>query len=304
MNRIEVIENLCNAFPELGLNNQEQLTLRHYEEKAEDAGSLTIGCEIEVRWRHYFPELWEKYNMENVPYSRMDRQQQYDLSYDCDVLERELIPRLALTEAAGIPKGRDKYYEFAHSPVYHPYTLSIEVGLLKKLGLIPKGIKHSLQITIGGLGHSRDTGLMLMALELLGYTSPERILSAADSDKALAWGRKGRAGLRERDGTLLSLGAEKAIELRTLELPVTDREIGELFARTSLMANAINGVNEKQFMKWLNIVDELEQLGHWHNIDVWSNWGPPYQNPEIWKDFASKLPLIDNTRLKELVDEL
>jgi hypothetical protein len=266
-----------------------------------------IGCEVEVRWRHYFPELWDKF-LANRPYSDLSLDERDELTHLCCEQEAVLVPRLQTTQVCGVPSGKDRYYEFANSPCYHPYTLYFEIQLLKQLGLIPAGFRHSLQITIGGLGQNRDTGMLLMALEILGYSSPERILSAAVSDKAATWGRKGRAGLRHRASVDMLLGAAEGMELRTLELPIFDREIRALFKDAWLMANASQSKparkGEQQYMKWLLIVDELEEIGRRNNIDTYTNWGRPWDNPEIWNDFATKLPLIDNTRLKELVDDL
>jgi hypothetical protein len=304
MDRVKVLENLCEAL-QLGHSDFHGcIALRKYEEKARLADSVTIGCEVEVRFKSYFPELYEKY-LEGTSYDQLSNLTKLNFTAECNDAEIELQKKLKLTEEAGVPKGKDRYYEFANAPVHHPYTLTVELSMLRDAGLIPKGIKHPLHITVGGLGHSRDTGLMLMALELLGYTSPERILAVAVDDKAVAWARKGRAGMRERKAADLSLGADKAIELRTLELPLMQRQIEELFGIVHAMATAISGKgSEHRYNQWLLIVDELEELGRFHNIDTYTNWGAPYDNPAIWKDFAAKLPLIDNTRLKELVNDL
>lgn len=307
MNRVDIINNLIDAFPdELTRPNRSIHShwddLRLCEVVAEKEGMVTIGCEVEVRWSAYFPDLWDEY-LANTKHLDLTKADQEFISAECTRREEILLPRLKATEDAGIPKGKDRYYEFANAPCYHPATLSFELSLLKRLNLIPAGTKHSLQITVGGLGQTRDAGMLLMAMELLGYTSPERITSAAFSEKAASWGRKGRAGLREREAAEMSLGASVGVELRTLELPLTDREINEMLSRCWLMANAIKD-NGTQYDKWLLIVDELEELGRTHRIDTNLNWGRPWDNPNIWKDFAKKLPLIDNTRLKELVDDL
>lgn len=306
MDRVQVLDNLIDAF-ELGHPDFHGThRLRHYEEKAMKANAVTIGCEVEVRFSSYFPELYAEY-LEDTTYDKLSNVKK--LKFDVDVTNAEeelgLKEKFAKSEAAGVPKGKDRYYEFANSPVYHPYTLTVELGLLRDIGLIPEGIKHPLHITIGGLGHSRDTGLMLMALEILGYTSPERIWEVAVSDKAVTWARKGRAGMRERSATELSLGATKAIELRTLELPKTQREIEDLFGLVHNIATAISDkATEAQYDRWLLVVDELEEIGRRHQIDTYTNWGRPFDNPQIWIDFATKLPLIENTKLKELVNAL
>jgi hypothetical protein len=304
MDRVQVLDNLIDAF---GLGHPDfhgTHRLRHYEEKAMKADAVTIGCEVEVRFSSYFPELYAKY-LEDTSFEELSNKQKLNFTAEINELEPMLQADLAKSEAAGVPKGKDRYYEFANLPVYHPYTLTVELSLLRDAGLIPKGIKHPLHITIGGLGHSQDVGYMLMTLELLGYTSPARIWDVAVSNKAVTWARKGRAGMRERSAAELSLGATKAIELRTLELPETQRGIEELFGLTHKMATIICGKGtDLDVMRLARVWEELAEIGHVHDIDVYSNWGRPYDNPQIWIDFANKLPNIDTTVLKELVNEL
>jgi len=304
MDRVQVLDNLIDAF---GLGHPDfhgTHRLRHYEEKARKADAVTIGCEVEVRFKSYFPDLYAKY-LEGTTYEKLSNKQKLNFGAEVTEAERSLRELLAKSEQCGVPKGQDRYYEFANSPVHHPYTLTVELGLLRDVGLIPEGIKHPLHITIGGIGHSVDAGMMLMALELMGYTSTERIWDVAVSDKAVAWARKGRAGMRERSAAELSLGTTKAIELRTLELPATQRGVEELFGIVHNMAMSITGKNgDEGLMRWLLVVEELHELGHQHNIDTYSNWGRPYDNPQIWIDFANKLPNIDTTVLKALVNDL
>lgn len=304
MDRVDVLENLIGAF-ELGHPDFHGThRLRHYEEKAMKANAVTIGCEVEVRFSSYFPELYEKY-LKGTSYDKLSNKQKLNFGAEVSEAERDLIDQLAKSYACGVPKGQDRYYEFANKPVYHPYTLTVELGLLRDVGLIPKGFKHPLHITIGGLGHSQDVGYMLMTLELLGYTSPARIWDVAVSDKAVAWARKGRAGMRERSAAELSLGTTKAIELRTLELPDSQTEIEKLFGLTHRMATIITGKGTDQdVLRLARVWEELAEIGHVHDIDVYSNWGRPYDNPQIWIDFANKLPNIDTTVLKELVNDL
>lgn len=304
MDRVQVLENLIDAF---GLGHPDfhgTSALRKYEEKARKANDVTIGCEVEVRFKSYFPDLYAKY-LEGTSYEKLSNKQKLNFSAEVTDAERSLQELLIKSEQCGVPKGKDRYYEFANQPVHHPYTLTVELSLLRDAGLIPEGIKHPLHITIGGLGHSRDVGMMLMTLELLGYTSPERIWDVAVSDKAVAWARKGRAGMRERSAAELSLGATKAIELRTLELPETQHGIEELFGLVHRMSSIIaKKDNDRDLMNLLKVWEELEEIGHAHSIDVYSNWGRPYDNPHIWIDFANKLPNIDTTVLKELVNAL
>jgi len=304
MDRVQVLDNLIDAFNLGHPDFHGTHLLRKYEQKAAKANAVTIGCEVEVRFKSYFPELYAKY-LEDTSYERLSNKQKLNFGAEVTEAERPLQELLAKSAQCGVPKGKDRYYEFANAPVHHPYTLTVELGLLRDAGLIPKGVKHPLHITIGGLGHSQDVGFMLMTLELLGYTSPSRIWDVAVSDKAVAWARKGRAGMRERSAAELSLGATKAIELRTLELPETQTGIENLFGLTHRMATIISGKGTDQdVLRLARVWEELAEIGHVHDIDVYSNWGRPYDNPQIWIDFANKLPNIDTSTLKELVNEL
>lgn len=306
--RFTAIRNLVDHFPEMSalhsVNRTKFKNMQACELEAMECSKhgeiITIGVEVEVRWRSYFPELW-KNHLEGKVYSELSYDEKELLTKLCDAEEAILLPKLKATERLGIPKGKDKYYEFALEPAHHPSVIWYELELLKAANLIPDNMKHSLHITLGGMEANKDAYLMLMCLELLGYSSTERLCSAAVTDKAVLWGRRGRAGIRERESYQMKLGKTTGIELRTLELPTDQKEIEYLLFITWMMANYIK--NKDRYPAWNNVVLELEGIAENNNIDISKNWGRPYENPEVWIDFANKIPHI-NTRplLRAIID--
>jgi hypothetical protein len=170
--------------------------------------------------------------------------------------------------------------------------------------------KHSLHITIGGLGVTKKAGMILMALEVIRFTSPERITEAlhlTNPERAMSWGRKGRAGLRERidsDEFPLGLGKEIAVELRTLELPTAEDMSAILFAMTFFLAHCATAKNPKFKAHWKLICDELEAIGQQQGLDVTSNWGRSNENPGNWLALAEALPKFDVLHLIELINSI
>jgi hypothetical protein len=313
MNRTDVIRRLHAAFPELGPLPEESVkTMQEHEDAMAMADVISLGAEVEVRWRHYFPHLYDVF-LKNTPYSELSDQSKKLLTDHCSREEKHLIPRLKLTEYCGIPKGKDKYYEFAFAPCHNPAILAYEIQLLRRLQLIPTNYKHSLHLTIGGLGASFKAGMILMALELIGFSSKERIISACDPDdpmrvhRALTWGRKGRAGMRERKPTdviPLTLGKSVGIELRTLELPTDERASAILFMAAHKLAVCATSSDPRHMKHWELIVGELINLGRDHHLDVTTNWGRPYEDPDLWLCFAKCLDQFDTKELIRLINEI
>lgn len=311
--RTQVIRDLFEAFPELGpIPEQSIQTMQENEDAMASADVCSLGAEVEVRWRHYFPHLYDVF-LKNTPYSQLTDRSKKLLTDHCTREEVQLIPRLKLTEYCGIPKGKDKYYEFAFSPCHNPAILAYEIQLLRQLKLIPTNHKHSLHLTIGGLGASFKAGMILMALEILGFSSKERIISACDPDdpmtkhRAMTWGRKGRAGMRERKPTdviPLTLGKSVGIELRTLELPTDERVSAILFMIAHKLALCATSPDPRHAKHWDLIVGELVNLGRDQHLDVTKNWGRPYEDPDLWLCFAKCLGNFDTNELATLINEI
>lgn len=267
----------------------------------------TIGCEVEVTWSSLFPEEASEYfgtRNENGVFERTYAQLVYKDKLAIDALRRrhdqQLLPLYEATEIAGIPKGNDAYWEFAHAPAYSHKTLHSEVGLLIDCGLIPPDQNHSLHVTLGGLAPQRGgASLLLSGLELC-YVTPERIRIATESTYGggrRAWDRSGNEGIRERRPQELELGQETGTEFRSLELRGKEQSGGLLRSAQMLGASLLGYRLRTETSPPLldSLADEwciYRSIVHgvWEGYDLPARqWGSPRENADVWRIWADCL---------------
>jgi len=291
--RIKVIQNLYNEFAEY-LDHQcpDLSKMQEFEYDFEEQNLLTIGAEVEVRWRSFFPKLYDQF-LKGTEYSELSKEDQTRMTELCQIAEVTLLPKLRATERAGIPRGADRYHEFAFKPCYNSVVLAFEIHTLRMLELIPTNMKHSLHITIGGMEQGFDSGMVLLALEIMGFSSKERIYQALDPDKFVAWGRRGHGGLREREKKDISLGKDVAVEFRTLELPTDETASKILIFLAWLLANTAKNPSSKT--QWDDVCESLYATCQPFSLDITSNWGRPQDNRDLWSHYADNL---DNLRVQ------
>lgn len=273
----EILNNLRETF----IQNQKNLYVSDYMQWQ---SVCPVGIEIEVKWRYYFPQLWDKY-LQHTSYKSLAPELQQALSDECTELEKVLYPRLEKTRECGIEKGQDKYYEFAFNPVSDMYLLADQVLLLQKENLIPSGI-HSLHLTIGNLKPVKDSYYLLLLLEML-YCDKDRVASAFHQENSKlsgTWARKGMGGIFTKEAHELKYGYEQAIELRTLQ--ITDNTpISKLLCQCSILADTIyqkmNGAENIQVQQWNNWLVEVQNILQQMNLTN-SNWKKPNLSPQYW----------------------
>lgn len=268
-------------------------------------GICPIGIEVEVKWRDYFPELWEKY-LKNSAYKDLSPIDQQCLTQECSQLEKILLPKLNATVNCGLEKGADKYWEFAFGPATQMNLMVGQVNVLQCANLIPSG-SHSLHLTIGGLTGNKDSYYMLLLLETL-FSTKDRIKSAFNKDNANisgTWARKGMGGLFVKDKNDLKHGYETAIELRTLELS-DQNNIEDIIYLTSFLSDIIyakkqnNTVLNQSYQEkiniWNNFVNKsAEKLENYGLSD--KNWKKPNLSPEYWIQYIDLFEkLSDNVK--------
>lgn len=267
--------------------------------KAQLANATTIGVEVEVRFSSYFPRVFDKYKLGSRPYSALSARQQANFIKDITPLEAKLLPMLEKTVELGVPKGKDRYWEFALQPAYHPNVIAEELELLRRANLIPMNQHHSLHITLGGLPKGKDAGMLLMVMELLGCSSHQRIMSGVDPDRAVSWGRRGRAGMRERS-TDLAYGTTVAVEFRTLELQPTYQFTQFMLYVIWYLAECIRRPDMRHI--WEIVLAEAMKLVQ--HLDVSTNWGRGYENVDKWSKLADTLFNVDSLPLRRLIEGL
>ncbi len=247
--------------------------------------NYSIGIEIEVKFRYYFPEIFKEYFIDKKWDEYNDIEKEI-ISSKIETNEKVLLPLLESTVIAGIPKGNDKYWEFAFNPVNDLTLLYYQIEILKSNNLIPEG-EHSLHISIGGLKPDKKLYHILMILELL-FLKKERILSGFDFKKKMngTWAKKGRAGIFPKFKSDL-IDSEIGSELRTLCI-YNDTDVYSMFTILHYMlhnncSDLINQVLNK--MSEFNLPDVNWENIH-KNIDIWTRY---HDNFEILSNFTKKL---------------
>lgn len=252
---------------------------------------VPVGLEIEVPWRSYFPQLWREYGLDHRRFGQLEATEALELSRRCAQLEVSLRPRLDQTTACGVPRGNDRYWEFALAPAGDLALLAYQVRLLTASGTLPRDRRHSLQITIGDLAPSANVYYLLMALELQ-HVDPRRIragVTAAEGGPIFTgWLRKGRAGVHRKEGEELALGSRVACELRTLQLPEGDVEFRQLLHTLAWGLEGMSPFGARPAKEsWQRYVAHARQALASHGLPA-GNWAGAA--PSVWHDFASAMP--------------
>lgn len=263
-----------------------------------------IGIEVEVKWRDYFPQLWDEY-LADTSYQELSSDKKHELTSRCAALEEFLLPRLKATAACGIEKGADKYWEFAFPPVTDVYILADQVNILKTEGLIPAG-SHSLHVTVGGLHASRYSYYMLLLLEMLSCDA-NRIASAyhaTNSKLSATWARKGLGGIYQKDAGDLQYGFSQAIELRTLALS-NEMDVAKLLQTVSIISDTIHcikhGRESDVTRAWKCFVDQAQQVLDEYGLDD-TNWKKPNITQEYWDVYIDNFESIRGRVLMAYVE--
>ncbi|MDQ5886173.1 MAG: hypothetical protein QG628_570 [Patescibacteria group bacterium] len=313
--------------------NLDELSRRESDARALfDKGVLpSIGCEIEVTWSSIYPEVADEFfgpadrlGRRPIRYSDLDEDQQRKFNSFCDHYDAINVPRYQRTHDAGIPKGEDAYWEFAHNPTYDHRTLSEEVELLYRERLIPEDAEHSLHVTLGNIANKgAGASFILSGLELL-HVSPQRVQSAIRPSRYgtnMSWARRGKDGIRERPARDLSLGSSVAVEMRSLTANSSEHTAEVL--RTAQMLGSILLTYRKQDASmpigiesirelWPEFRDSLKQLWTARGLPS-SSWGTPQYNRSRWVTWAQCLADRDQAgtlerqtvdTIKKIVDEV
>lgn len=269
-------------------------------EKPLNPGALSIGIEIEVPWSSYFPGLWEKYGLAGRRISSLSTPELLELTRECSELETELHPRLQKVVDCGIPRGNDRYHEFAFNPVHDTSLLVEQVRLLSGAGLLPRQRKHSLQVTIGGMPRCRSLYYLAMLLEVQ-FVDPERIrggMAQTESIIHTGWARKGMAGIHEKGPDDLKYGCAVASEIRMLQLPTDNLEFSKLMATVQWGANAIAeaqaGHETLAARQWSDFEAKAQKTLRINGFDDsnWSRIEAAARRHEVWRTFSEKLALM------------
>lgn len=262
-------------------------------------GRVSIGAEIEVPWSSFFPDLWKKYRLGELRVGDLAPSELDALRAECYEIEKTLLPRLQSTVDCGIPRGNDRYWEFAFRPVHDTLLFTRQVGLLSQAGLLPRDKRHSLQLTIGGIAPCRSLYYLAMVLELF-HVDPARMRAGLEKRQQIihsGWMRKGRAGIHRKEADELEAGAQVASELRLLQLPTEQGELAQLMRTAQWGANAIADLCDGQAttasQAWVAVEQACGEALKRNGLPD-SNWGDvdAHAQVAIWIDFSARMPII------------
>ncbi len=276
----------------------------------------TVGCEVEVMFSALFPEqssrlLGDPYDPQR---SQSFRNRVGELSGD-DLAEYERLdqmtrPRFEATLKAGIPKGKDAYWEFANSPAYSWRTLGLELDFLMDYGLLPEGYQHSLHVTLGGIKTDHGAVKIINGLELL-YADPDRVRRGTIENRfgqAMGWARCSsnaiHNGIRERPNYALDLGQEVGTEFRTLATDSKPSHNGSMRAAqllgSMLLSSQNLGLNHHPAVEvlaktWRKYDDSLKKLLGGVGLPADGILGPARMNIKAWNTWADCLEQRDSS---------
>lgn len=204
----------------------------------------SLGAEIEIPWSGYFPDLWVQFGLDRG-FSALSLEERLALSEACSAQESSLRPRLFRTVECGVPRGNDRYWEFAFNPVCDWRWLDRQISLLEFSGLLPNNGQRSLQLTIAGLTQGPDAQALARLLECVA-SNPDRMKAGLESARSVihtGWARKGSGGVHQKQPEELKGGALVACEFRALLLPQEPARRQLALSTASLAALAIEQSN-------------------------------------------------------------
>lgn len=267
-------------FNEIALQNISNVS-KHFETNIKRFEPIncnySIGIEIEIKFKNYYPELFEKYfknkKWDDYTFNEKNRINDIITKKENDTkIKKNLEKVLEL----GIQKGNDCYWEFALDPVYDLSIILSQIELLKELKLMPSG-DHSLHMTIGNIEKNEDIQWVLMLCEML-FSSKSRMLSGADKENKKTYFKKGLAGLLKKHWNLKE--CKTAIEFRSLEIRIDNNLDHSLtHKKLSYLSELLNNIDFR--------LDEIKRSKKiFNSLDLpLKNWGNYKDNPEVWNKY-------------------
>ncbi|TXI88431.1 MAG: hypothetical protein E6Q36_05570, partial [Chryseobacterium sp.] len=234
----------------------------------------SIGIEIEVKFKSFFPEIHKKYFENYKLYKSLEYSEKSRIAREISDIEKPLQEKLNKTVECGIPHGMDKYWEFAINPAHDIALLCKQVDILNKADLLPKG-KHSLHINIGDVRATPKMYWILMTLELL-YCSKERIASGFSENftyMSATWAKKGDGGILVKNYNDLQESSH-GVELRTLQFGGGSLELYRIL--NTLCTLLYDGDDKIAQIKKVVLESGLPD----------ENFGKPHSNPDVWKKYV------------------
>lgn len=260
-----------------------------------EKSTCSVGIEIEIPWRAYFPDLWQKYFGAGKKFEDFTPAEVQALQGESATFESALLANLEKTVECGVPRGKDRFWEFSFLPVETVEILVEQISILQANGLCPFG-PYSLHVTIGKLRPTGRAYLALLLLELV-YGSTSRIASGINGHnryRGLSWARKGRGGIYHKTSAYLTGGDTTALELRTLPLPDSPENLLRLLRAITRLAHWLHEEQRgKRSPEWHSLAILLEELLRSHSLEV-KKWENPAIEPRVWECYVAAFPSMSS----------
>ena len=289
------------------LHSNFDIPLKHTDITLPSRYSLPpIGVEIEIGWRHVVPNYSSWFQ---EPYSRWSGDKKRSFTNLMDLVDRTYKPKIDLAFASGIPSGKkedsvcDGYCEFAFSPVVHYDIISKQIDFLFSQNILPQNKDLSMQITLGDMRVNSNSGILSFILEMLGGSTPQRMLSP--NSKSRYWAKKESqhtGGILDRYAYELKGDCESAVELRTL-VANTSSQVDTTLRLAQLLAASIEhnelDSNSEVSLIWKSIKSYVIDFVFVPNDLHRKWWLDPVKNKSQWTVLANLMEdeyVVDNLR--------
>lgn len=184
-----------------------------------------------------------------------------------------------------IRRGRDAYVEFALQPKKSTQELVEVVQGLYDKDLLREGEAYPLQYTIGNIAASPAASYILLAAEVCGGTSAERIREIN------TWSKRGVGGLWNRRSRDMQLGMTKGVELRSLQLMGMHalRGVSQVIQGGAELVAAREKGDDGARYQWQQVVATLKDFMAIKDIDITKPWWNPDGQDSVWPKYADAL---------------
>lgn len=245
----------------------------------------TIGIEIELPWRHVLgrvdPEARDLLAGSNGYYSLEDAERAR-VQQGFDAVDERYKDLVGQFYGEDIEKQHDGYTEFAFTPKTSHERIAEVAERLYDAGVLLDGESYPLHVTLGGIAAKNSSWLILMAAELSGGASAERIAQVN------TWSQKGIAGIRPRGARELKLDSKFAIEMRSLEA-TSLAQLAEVLqtaqtAGSILMAKLAGDASAAA--TWRELYRHLMASAEAKDIDARVHWKNPQLDHTPWLQLA------------------
>ena len=249
---------------------------------------IAFGMEIELPWqvmlRRVDQDAADMLSGQN--YNKMSAEDKARMDIGFGLVDDEYKAKIEkVFEDDAIKRGRDAYVEFALEPRRDSNDLLKTVSGLYGQDILREGEQYPLQFTIGNLPPRPSAYYLLLATEICGGTTGQRIREIN------SWSRRGVGGLWTRHSAELQFGMTTGVEFRSLVLTGQERLNRAMEVANKggcLVLRALSGEQSSQ-ERWKSIRETMKTAVHQKGVATGMPWWNPQAEPEHWESYAAAL---------------